>query len=80
MCSNPQNYIYQHLHNSYNKFLEEDIPKFLNQESIFTEIMTSPPTRHRFKFSNIHIVKIPQIKFPNTPTTPTAKTPPKSKL
>lgn len=54
---NKKNYIFRHLYDSYNKFLEEDVKNFLeNGEHVFTETIT-PSTyyKYRFKFENIMI-------------------------
>jgi len=54
---NQKNYIYRHLYDSYNKFLEEDIKNFLEfGEHIFTESMTQTTYyRYRFSFANCRI-------------------------
>ena len=48
-------YAYRHLHNSYNKFIDETIPDFLmNNSHIFTEAITEHRViRHKFEFTNI---------------------------
>ncbi len=54
---NKKNYIFRHLYDSYNKFLEEDVKNFLeNGEHVFTETLT-PTTyyKYRFKFENVMI-------------------------
>lgn len=52
-----KNYIFRHLHDSYNKFLDEDVKNFLeNEEHVFTENMTLTTFyRYKFKFDNIRI-------------------------
>ncbi len=52
-----KNYIFRHLHDSYNKFLDEDVKNFLeNDEHVFTENITFTTFfRYRFKFENIRI-------------------------
>mgnify|MGYP000476366140 CR=1 FL=1 len=54
---NKKNYIFRHLYDSYNKFLEEDVKNFLETgEHIFTEAIT-PSTyyKYRFQYENIRI-------------------------
>ena len=67
-----KNYIYRHLYDSYNKFLEEDIPLFLgNAEHIFSEKMTSEHVyRRKFRFKNIRIIgpKLPNGIEPMFPS------------
>ena len=48
-------YAYRHLHNSYNKFIDETIPDFLmNNEHIFTEAITEQRViRHKLEFKNV---------------------------
>lgn len=48
-------YTYRHLHNSYNKFIDETIPDFLkNSEHVFTESVTEQRIiKHKFEFTNI---------------------------
>jgi DNA-directed RNA polymerase beta subunit len=54
-----KNFIFRHLHNSFDKFIEEDLKNFLENEEnhIFTEKMSDDMTfyRYRFKFENIRI-------------------------
>jgi DNA-directed RNA polymerase beta subunit len=54
-----KNYIFRHLHDSYNKFLDEDVKNFLeNEEHVISENMIYDPPRfyrYRFKFENIKI-------------------------
>jgi DNA-directed RNA polymerase beta subunit len=52
-----KNYIFRHLHDSYNKFLDEDVKNFLeNEEHVFTENITYTTFfRYRFKFENVRI-------------------------
>lgn len=54
---NKKNYIFRHLYDSYNKFLEEDVKNFLeNGEHVFTETMTSTTYyKYRFKYENVMI-------------------------
>jgi DNA-directed RNA polymerase II subunit RPB2 len=54
---NKKNYIFRHLYDSYNKFLEEDVKNFLeNGEHVFTENITQTTYyKYRFKFENIRI-------------------------
>jgi DNA-directed RNA polymerase II subunit RPB2 len=67
-----KNYIYRHLYDSYNKFLEEDIPLFLgNSEHVFNEKMTSTHVyRRKFRFKNIRIIgpKLPNGIEPMFPS------------
>lgn len=54
-----KNYIFRHLHDSYNKFLDEDVKNFLeNEDHVISENMILDPPRfyrYRFKFENIRI-------------------------
>jgi DNA-directed RNA polymerase beta subunit len=52
-----KNYIFRHLPNSYNKFIEEDVKNYLEyEEHVFTENVTeSTVYKYRFKFENIRI-------------------------
>jgi DNA-directed RNA polymerase beta subunit len=52
-----KNYIFRHLHDSYNKFIDEDVKNFLeNEEHIFAETMTYTTFfKYRFKYENIRI-------------------------
>ena len=52
-----KNYIFRHLYDSYNKFLEEDVKRFMETgDHIFTEHMTSSTFyRYRFKYENVRI-------------------------
>lgn len=52
-----KNYIFRHLPDSYNKFIEEDVKNYLEyEEHVFTEVMTETTGyRYRFKFNNIRI-------------------------
>lgn len=54
---NKKNYMFRHLYNSYNKFLEEDVKNFLeNGDHKFTEIITnSTYYGHGFKYENVVI-------------------------
>lgn len=54
---NKKNYIFRHLYDSYNKFIEEDIKTFLeNGEHVFTEVITNTTYfKYRFKFENVMI-------------------------
>ena len=54
---NKKNFIFRHLYDSYNKFIEEDVKNFLEfGENIFTETMTEKTYyRYRFKFTNIRV-------------------------
>lgn len=54
---NKKNYIFRHLYDSYNKFIEEDVKTFLeNGEHTFTEtITTTTYFKYRFKFENVMI-------------------------
>ena len=54
---NKKNYIFRHLYDSYNKFIEEDVKNFLEYgEHIFTEIITTNTYyKYRFKFENVRI-------------------------
>lgn len=54
---NKKNYIFRHLYDSYNKFLEEDVKNFLEYgDHVFTETIT-PTTyyKYRFKFENVMV-------------------------
>ena len=54
---NKKNYIFRHLYDSYNKFIEEDVKNYLeNSEHVFSESLT-PTTyyRYRFKYENVRI-------------------------
>ena len=52
-----KNYIFRHLYDSYNKFLEEDVKNFMeNGEHVFTEsINQSTCYKYRFSFENVMI-------------------------
>jgi DNA-directed RNA polymerase beta subunit len=54
-----KNFIFRHLHGSFDKFIDEDLKNFLENEEnhIFTEKMSDDMTfyRYRFKFENIRI-------------------------
>ena len=53
------NYIYRHLYDSYNKFLEEDVKNFLERsDHIFNEKVTVEGTvyRRKFRFRNTRII------------------------
>lgn len=52
-----KNYIFRHLPDSYNKFIEEDVKNYLeHEEHIFTENVTNETVyKYRFKFENIRI-------------------------
>jgi DNA-directed RNA polymerase II subunit RPB2 len=67
-----KNYIYRHLYDSYNKFLEEDIPLFLTgSDHVFNEKMTQDHVyRRKFRFKNIKIVgpKLPNVIEPMFPS------------
>lgn len=54
---NRKNYIFRHLYDSYNKFLEEDIKRFLETgDHIFTENMTHTQYyKYRFVFNNLRL-------------------------
>lgn len=53
-----KNYIFRHLYDSYNKFLEEDVKNFLeNTNHIFNEKITDDIVyRRKFRFKNIRII------------------------
>lgn len=59
-----KNYIYRHLYDSYNKFLEEDIRVFLeDSEHIFNEKITLDTVyKRKFRFKNVRIIS---PKLPN---------------
>lgn len=67
-----KNYIYRHLYDSYNKFLEEDIPLFLtNSDHTFNEkITTDKVYRRKFRFKNVRIIgpKLPNGIEPMFPS------------
>lgn len=52
-----KNYIFKHLYDSYNKFIDEDVKNYLeNEEHIFTEFITYSQTiKYLFKFENVRI-------------------------
>lgn len=54
---NKKNYIFRHLYDSFDKFLEEDIKTFLEYgEHVFTEVITNTTYfKYRFKFENVMI-------------------------
>jgi DNA-directed RNA polymerase II subunit RPB2 len=54
---NKRNYIFRHLYNSYNKFIEEDVKNYLEYgDNVFSESMTATTYyRYRFSFKNIRI-------------------------
>nr|YP_010806466.1 DNA-dependent RNA polymerase 2 subunit Rpb2/subunit Rpb4 [Bodo saltans virus] len=54
---NKENYIYRHLYDSYNKFIEEDVKNFLEYEDhVFTESITySTYYRYWYKFDNVRV-------------------------
>lgn len=54
-----RNYIFRHLYDSYNKFLEEDVKNFLERvDHIFNEKITVEGTvyRRKFRFRNTRII------------------------
>jgi len=67
-----KNYIYRHLYDSYNKFLEEDIPLFLTHtDHTFNEKMTNDKVyRRKFRFKNVRIIgpKLPNGLEPMFPS------------
>ena len=67
-----KNYIYRHLYDSYNKFLEEDIPLFLTENAhVFNEKMTAEHVyRRKFRFKNVRIIgpKLPNGIEPMFPS------------
>jgi DNA-directed RNA polymerase II subunit RPB2 len=67
-----KNYIYRHLYDSYNKFLEEDIPLFLTENAhVFNEKMTTDHVyRRKFRFKNVRIIgpKLPNGIEPMFPS------------
>jgi DNA-directed RNA polymerase II subunit RPB2 len=67
-----KNYIYRHLYDSYNKFLEEDIPLFLTHtDHTFNEKMTNDKVyRRKFRFKNLRIIgpKLPNGIEPMFPS------------
>jgi DNA-directed RNA polymerase beta subunit len=56
---NKKNYIYRHLYISFNKYLEEDIPRFLttpdNVHTVHETITENKVYKHRFIYNNIVI-------------------------
>jgi len=55
---NRKNYVYRHLYDSYNKFIEEDITTFLSGDHIFTEILPETGNkfyRYKFRYENIRV-------------------------
>ena len=67
-----KNYIFRHLYDSYNKFLEEDIKVFLeDSEHIFNEKLTYDTVyRRKFRFKNVRIIgpKLPNGIEPMFPS------------
>jgi DNA-directed RNA polymerase II subunit RPB2 len=67
-----KNYIYRHLYDSYNKFLEEDVPLFLtNSDHVFNEKITNDKVfRRKFRFKNVRIIgpKLPNGIEPMFPS------------
>jgi len=54
-----RNYMFRHLYDSYNKFLEEDVKNFLERsDHIFNEKITVEGTvyRRKFRFKNIRVI------------------------
>jgi DNA-directed RNA polymerase II subunit RPB2 len=51
-------YAYRHLHNSYDKFIEDTIPRFLTEiEHVFSEYINDDQyIKYKFIFDNVHIV------------------------
>jgi len=54
---NQKNYMFRHLYDSYNKFIEEDVKNFLELgDHIFTESMTTTTYyKYRFKYENVRV-------------------------
>lgn len=54
---NKQFYAYRHLHDSYDKLIDETIPRFFTEiPHVFAEFITDTHViRHRFKFENIRV-------------------------
>lgn len=54
---NKKNYIFRHLYDSYNKFIEEDVKNFLEfGDHVFTEkVSQTKYFKYRFKFENIRV-------------------------
>jgi DNA-directed RNA polymerase II subunit RPB2 len=67
-----KNYIFRHLYDSYNKFLEEDIKMFLEDtDHVFNEKMTYDTIyRRKFSFKNVRIIgpKLPNGIEPMFPS------------
>ena len=67
-----KNYIFRHLYDSYNKFLEEDVRVFLEDtDHVFNEKMTYDTIyRRKFRFKNVRIVgpKLPNGLEPMFPS------------
>jgi DNA-directed RNA polymerase II subunit RPB2 len=67
-----KNFIFRHLYDSYNKFLEEDIKVFLeDSDHIFNEKLTSENVyRRKFSFKNVRIIgpKLPNGIEPMFPS------------
>lgn len=67
-----KNYIFRHLYDSYNKFLEEDIKVFLeDSDHVFNEKMTYDTVyRRKFRFKNVRIIgpKLPNGIEPMFPS------------
>jgi len=56
---NRRNYIYNHLYNSYNKFVEEDIVKWLETSNhvVSESIVGNKSYRYRFQYKNIRVLE-----------------------
>jgi DNA-directed RNA polymerase II subunit RPB2 len=67
-----KNYIFRHLYDSYNKFLEEDVKVFLeDSDHVFNEKMTTDTIyRRKFRFKNVRIIgpKLPNGIEPMFPS------------
>ena len=67
-----KNYIFRHLYDSYNKFLEEDIKVFLeDSDHVFNEKLTHDTVyRRKFRFKNVRIIgpKLPNGIEPMFPS------------
>lgn len=53
-----KNYMYRHLYDSYNKFIEEDVKNYLEHgDHIFNEKITKTTVyKQKFKYNNIHVI------------------------
>jgi DNA-directed RNA polymerase beta subunit/intein/homing endonuclease len=64
-------YMYRHLHDSYDKFIDDTIPKFFTElQHIFSEVITEDrDVRHKFVFKNVR-AEPPKLSNNNDPMFP----------